>query len=273
MPNRSFSLAVAFLMLLILYACSPNNTTVDNSFKKYFDDNKVEGCFGMWDNGQNQFTIYNLPRFRDSAYLPASTFKVVNSLIALHTGRIFSDTLVIPWDGQKRWLESWNKDMNMKEAFALSNVGYYQEVARRIGKDTMQVWLDSLKYGTRKITTSIDSFWLDNSLKITADEQLGLMKKLYFKQLTFNARSQEIVKGLMMREGNANYKLSYKTGWGFLPNGNPLGWVVGWIEENQHVYFFTMNVESKNPKADLIPIRMNIMKGILKQMGFFEGKK
>ncbi len=173
------------LSLVSFFSCSPNNTTIDNSFKKYFDDNKVDGCFGLWDNGQNRFTIYNIARFRDSAYLPASTFKIVNSLIALHTGRIFSDSVVIKWDGKKR-MDAWDKDMNMKEAFEISCVPYYQEVARRIGKDTMQVWLDSLKYGTKKITGAIDSFWLDNSLKITADEQLGLMKRLYFKQLIFN---------------------------------------------------------------------------------------
>ncbi|MEO7309933.1 MAG: class D beta-lactamase [Chitinophagaceae bacterium] len=273
MSNRLAYLLFSCFLLTMFTACSPNNTTVDNSFKKYFDDNKVDGCFGLWDNGQNQFTLYNLSRFRDSAYLPASTFKVVNSLIALHTGRIFSDTVVIPWDGRKRSIEAWNKDMNMKEAFAVSNVPYYQEVARRIGKDTMQVWLDSLKYGTRKITSAIDTFWLDNSLKITADEQLGLMKRLYFKQLMFNARSQEIVNGMMLRESNANYKLSYKTGWGTIENGNQLGWVVGWIEENKHVYFFAMNVESKDPNPDMVAIRMNILKGILKQLGFFEGKK
>jgi len=256
-----------------LFSCSPNNAEVDNSLKKYFDDNKVEGCFGLWDNGQNRFTVYNMPRFRDSAYLPASTFKIVNSLIALHTGRIFSDSVVIKWDGKQRSIDAWNKDLSMKEAFAVSSVPYYQEVARRIGKDTMQVWLDSLKYGTRKITGPIDSFWLNNTLKITADEQVGLLKKLYFKQLVFNRRSQEIVNNMMLRENNANYKLSYKTGWGYLPNGNPLGWIVGWIEENKHVYFFAMNCESKDPNADMAAIRMNILKGILKQLGFFEGKK
>ncbi len=67
----------------------------------------------------------------------------------------------------------------------LSAVPYYQEVARRIGKDTMQFWLDSLSYGTKKITTAIDTFWLDNSLKITPDEELGLVKRLYFNQLAF----------------------------------------------------------------------------------------
>lgn len=252
--------------------CSPNNTTVDDSFKKYFDDNKVEGCFGLWDNGQNQFTIYNMARFRDSAYLPASTFKVVNSLVALHTGRLFSDSVIIKWDGVKRRIE-WDKDMSMKEAFQVSCVPYYQEVARRIGKDTMQVWLDSLKYGTKKITSAIDTFWLDNSLKITADEQLGLMKRLYFKQLVFNKRSQEIVHGMMLKESNANYKLSYKTGTGTLPNGHLLGWVIGWIEENNHVYFFSMNCDSKDINVDMPAARLTILKGILKQLGFFEGKK
>jgi beta-lactamase class D len=270
---RRYSFVFCFLVFILLLSSCTNNTTVDNSLKKYFDDNKVDGCFGLWDNGQNQFVIYNLNRFRDSAYLPASTFKVVNSLIALHTGRIFSDTVVIPWDGRKRWIDSWNKDMNMREAFAVSNVGYYQEVARRIGRDTMQNWLDSLKYGSQKITTAIDTFWLDNSLRITADEQLGLMKRMYFKQLPFDHRSQEIVNSMMLKENNANYKLSYKTGWGSLPNKDQLGWTVGWIEENKHVYFFAMNVQSKDRNIDMVAVRMNVLKGILKQLGFMEGKK
>lgn len=264
--------ACLFLLVVCLYGCD-NNTTVDNDLKKYFDENKVEGCFGIWDNTQNHFTIYNLGRYRDSTYLPASTFKIVNSLIALHTGKVFSDTVVIPWDGKVRSIEAWNKDMNMYQAFQVSNVGFYQEVARRIGKDTMQYWLDSLKYGTRKIRSRIDSFWLDNSLKISADEELGLVKKLYFKQLPFDNRSQEMVKRMMLKEDSTNYKLSYKTGWGSLPNGNQLGWVVGWIEENKHVYFFAMNVESKDANIDMVKVRMNILKGILKQQGFFEGKK
>ena len=276
---RLFVVLPFLSILIFISACTPNNTVIDNSLKKYFDDNHVEGCFGLWDNGQNRFTIYNLERFRDSAYLPASTFKVVNSLIALHTGRFFSDTVVIKWDGKTRFYPNgdtaklWNKDLSMKEAFNASAVPFYQEVARQIGKDTMQMWLDSLKYGSQKITSAIDTFWLDNSLKITADEQVGLMKKLYFKQLVFNSRSQEIVHRMMLQEDSAQYKLSYKTGWGFLPNGNPLGWAVGWIEENKHVYFFALNLESKDHKADIGKMRLQILKSILKQLGFFEGKK
>ena len=158
------------MLIVFLNACSPNNVKQDKSLKKYFDENKVDGCFALMDNGTGRFTIYNLSRYRDSSYLPASTFKIVNSLIGLQTGKISSDSMVIKWDGIKRRVNDWNKDLTMYEAFRVSAVNYYQEVARRIGKDTMQHWLDSLGYGTKKITTKIDSFWLDNSMKITADE-------------------------------------------------------------------------------------------------------
>lgn len=265
------------LLMLLLNACSPNNVKVDNSLSKYFDEQKVTGCFGLYDNGQNEFTIYNLSRYRDSAYLPASTFKIVNSLIGIETGRIRDENMVIPWDGIHRQRSDWNKDLTMAEAFKVSSVPYYQAIARCIGKDTMQYWLDSLgyagKYGKALIKTPIDSFWLNNAIKITPDEQLGLVKKLYFDQLPFQKRTQRIVKQVMLREKNANYTLSYKTGWGFRENGNSIGWVVGWVEENIHPYFFVLNIESADTNIDMSNVREAILKNILNNLGFLKGKK
>lgn len=276
---------IKFLVVVLIlntFACTPNNVTVDDSLKKYFDDNKVTGAFGLFDNGQGQFTVYNLSRYKDSTYLPASTFKIINSLIGIQTGKITNEKMVIPWDNVVRIFpngdtaKAWNKDLTMEEAFKVSAVPYYREVARRIGKDTMQHWIDTLGYGSRykkfEIANNIDTFWLDNTLKVTPDEELGLVKKLYFNQLPFQGRAQDIVKKVMLQENNSNYKLSYKTGWGFTENGNALGWVVGWIEENQHPYFFVLNVEGPH-NTDMLTVRKNILDGILKQLGFFEGKK
>ena len=206
-------------------------------------------------------------------FLPASTFKIVNSLIGLQSGAILNDTMMIKWDGVKRSNEEWNKDMGMTEAFKLSNVGYYQEVARRIGKDTMQKWIDSIGYGNKNISGPIDSFWLNNTLKISPDEQLGLLKRLYFDQLPFRKSVHEDVKKVMVQEENTAYKLSYKTGWGFDEQKNNIGWIVGWIEENNHVYFFVTFVKGGTAEIDMRAIRLNITKGILKQLGFFEGRK
>jgi beta-lactamase class D len=262
-------LSIFFASLL---SCSQNNVKKAPSLKKYFDQYNARGCFALMDNGTGRFTVYNLKRYRDSSYLPASTFKIVNSLIGLQTGKISSDTMLIKWDGVKRWNPDWNKDLTMTEAFKVSAVNYYQEVARRIGKDTMQFWLDSLHYGSGKIRSSIDSFWLDNTLKITPDEQLGLVKRLYFGQLPFFKTYQQEVKRVMIVENNADYQLAYKTGWGFRENGNSLGWIVGWIEENEHPYFFVLNIESADKNFDMFDIRKKMLKDILTQLGFFKGK-
>ncbi|MBO9200081.1 MULTISPECIES: class D beta-lactamase [Niastella] len=270
-------ITAGFLVSLTLAACSPNNVTVDNSLKKYFDQNKVTGCFGLFDNGQGHFSIYNLPRFSDSVYTPASTFKIVNSLIGLEEGIVADTNTVFKWDSVNRPRTECNRDMTMWDAFRISCPPWYQELARRIGQTKMQHWIDTLGYARRrdtfKIKNNLDTFWLDNSAKVTADEELGLVKKLYFDQLPFQKRSQRIVRSMMLWEDNSNYKLSYKTGWNTTPQGNQLGWIVGWIEENKHPYFFVLQVESPDPNIDFKSIRINLLKQILKEYGFFEGKK
>ena len=255
----------------LLSSCSMNNVEQDNSFKKYFDENKVNGSFALFDNGRGKFVMYNLKR-DTTRILPASTFKIVNALIALQTGVITTDSTIIKWDGVQRNVSNWNQDLSLAQAFRYSSVPHFQEIARRIGRDTMQKWIDSLKYGNMKIGPAIDSFWLDNSLQVSPDEEMGLVKKLYFDQLPFRKGVQKAVRDMMLQEDNSNYTISYKTGWGFNGENHAIGWVVGWIEENRHPYFFVLNIETADPEADIPAIRLNILNGILKQKGFFEGK-
>ena len=269
-----------FLVLLLfsfLFSCSVNNTREDKSLSKYFDQNQLQGTFALFDNGTGEFTVYNMNRYRDSAYLPASTFKIVNSLIGIETGVVKDSAMVIPWDGVVRNIPEWNRDLKMHEAFRYSCVPWFQELARRIGRDTMQQWLDTLGYaqlhGKPEIQNNLDTFWLDNTVKVTADEQLGLVKKLYFGQLPFQPRSQRMVKNMMLREDNANYKLSYKTGWAHTEKGHALGWIIGWIEENRHPYFFVLQVESPDRNFNMTDVRLKMLKDVLHQYGFMEGKR
>lgn len=262
----------SLLLLLLIFGCSVNKAKLDDSLKKYFDEHKADGCFTLFNNTDGKVTVYNM-RLDTTRFLPASTFKIVNSLIGLETGRITDEKMLIKWNGIKTWNEDWNKDLTMEEAFSVSAVNYYQEVARRIGKDTMQLWIDSLHYGNQNTGKYVDSFWLDNSLKISADEQLGLVKRLYFDQLPFQKRTQQIVRDLMIQENNTLYTLAYKTGWGFDEQGANIGWIVGWIEENKHPYFFTLLVKSPEKDFNMRAARLDILKKILKQYGFFEGIK
>jgi beta-lactamase class D len=292
--SRKFHVLKTFLSILaltfLMASCSQNNVTEDDSLKQYFDAAGVSGSFGMFDNGQGHFTIYNLSRFRDSAYLPAGTFDIVQALVGIQTGVLkdehtligtanpeqdstYADLLSkvshLPTDSE-HCLFSW---MEIKEAFRCACPRPFQELARRIGKDSLKRWVDSMRYGNKSMGNAIDTFWLDNHLTITSDEQLGLVKRLYFDQLPFYPRPQKIVRQMMLMESNSNYQLSYKTGEGIRKDGHAFTWVVGWVEENKHAYFFVLNADAAGSGNDLKVKGLEVLKNILKQLGFFQGKK
>src|SRR3981189_2293104 len=84
--------------------------------------------------------------------LPASTFKIPNSLVALETGVVEDpDKDVFKWDGVTRSIEAWNKDHTLRSAIAASAVPVYQEIARRIGSERLPQTLHLLEYGNRDI--------------------------------------------------------------------------------------------------------------------------
>ncbi len=270
--KRLFHFTAILLLATAFAGCTFNNVKIDNQLKKYFDKYGAVGCFGMFDNSRGVFTIYNLDRFK-KPYMPASTFKIANALIAMQSGKITDDSVIIRWDGIKRPVEAWNQDLSLYQAFRVSAVPAFQEIARKIGRDTMQYWLDSLKYGNRTIGVSLDSFWLNQSLLITPDEQLGLVKRLYFRQLPFRASVQESVKKMMIQENNSSYQLAFKTGWGATEKGKPLAWIVGWMEENRHVYPFVLNFEIDPAREEQLPeIRLKMLKEILTDLGFYKGR-
>ncbi len=269
----ALKLTAAFICFLFLNpGCSLNNVKTDESLKVHFEKYSANGCFGMFDNSRGIFTIYNLERLK-KPYTPASTFKIPHSLIALQTGRLLDDSTRIKWDSVVRPRTEWNQDLSLYRAFRVSSVPHFQAIARLIGRDTMQAWLDTIQYGNKKIGAAEDSFWLDQTLKITPDEQLGMVKRLYFRQLPFRSSVQESVKKMMIQENNSVYQLAFKTGWGETEEGKPMGWMVGWIEENRHIYPFVLNFEiNKEKESELPVIREALLKDILTDLGFFKGR-
>lgn len=264
--------AIALFIIVLISSCSLNNVSTNDDLKKYFDEYRVDGSFAMFDNSRGEHTIYNGKR-DTTRFMPASTFKIVNAMVALQTGRLSTDSSIIPWDGVVRENPEWNKDLSLYQAFRVSSVPHFQWIARQVGRDTMQRFLDSVHYGNMKIGPRIDSFWLDNSLKISPDEQVGLVKMVYFRQFKFLRQSvQDQVKRMMIQENNTTYQLAYKTGWGKTEAGNELGWMVGWIEENRHVYFFALNLESTDHNINMVEVRKKILTNILTHLGFFKGK-
>jgi len=261
---------ILLLVAILVNACAPNNVKVEKDWEKYFTKYKVEGCFMLFNNSQGTFKVYNLDRAQQR-FLPASTFKIFNSLVGLETGVLRDTASVIPWDGITRDVPEWNQTLSMQHAFQISAVPYFQEVARRVTKPVMQKWLDSIKYGNMQISR-IDTFWLDNSLKISPDEQLGFIKKLYFDGLPFHKVTMQNVRQMMLMIENPKYSLSYKTGMG-MDGKKAIAWMVGWIEENGHPTFFVLNFETENKSMDVPAVRMELLNSLLADAGYMQGLK
>jgi beta-lactamase class D len=239
-----------------------SNLKAETDLKPYFQDYK--GAFVLYYRNENQYTRYN-PERCDERFLPASTFKIMNSLIGLETGVIPDENYVIQWDGVQYPISAWNQDHSMKTAFQNSVVWYYRELARRVGSEKMQKYIDLAEYGNQDISGPADLFWLAGGLRISADEQVELLKRLYGSDLPFSERSMRIVREIMVLDKNENYQLSGKTGSGQVGN-TYIGWFVGYVEKNENVYFFAVNIENTKDDANGIKAK-GIALDILSSLG------
>lgn len=200
-------------------------------------------------------------------YLPASTFKIPHSLIALETGVVASDTSLFPWDGQPRQMAAWEADLPFREAFQRSCVPCYQEVARRIGLARMQQWLDTLAYGHMVVdSSSLDRFWLTGPSRISPQEQVDFLQRLYAETLPLSARTFRLMRQIMAIDTTGERVLYGKTGWAIRPDGQH-GWFVGYETAPAGVRFFATLVEP-GPDFDmarLAALRIDLTRQALAQ--------
>lgn len=223
----------------------------------------AEGAFVLYDAAANRLLVHNPERAR-SRFLPASTFKVLNSLIALETGVLTDEREVIPWDGVDRG-DWWNGDMDMAKAFERSAVWFYQEVARRVGEERMGEWVRRVGYGSEEIGGGLDQFWLRGDLRISAEEQVALLRRLHAGELPFSERSQDIVRRIMRMEQGEGYVLRGKTGWAWHDRVN-YGWLVGWVEKEESTYFFATQIESAEEDFPMRRAQQEITRGALREL-------
>ena len=93
------------------------------------------------------------------------------------------------------------------------------------------------------------------------------------RQFPFFDNYEQIVMNAMLMEVKPTHRLSYKTGLGVKEDGTPITWIVGWIEENEHPYFFVLNMETKDKSINLEDARMTVLRNILTQLNFFKGQR
>jgi beta-lactamase class D len=245
---------------------APPRSEIRDSLAKRFADAGTAGTFVGYK--VEDYTIIASDRDRSALpQSPASTFKIPNSLIALETGVVQDpDKDVFVWDGVKRPIEAWNKDHTMRSAIAVSAVPVYQEIARRIGPERMQKYVDLFEYGNRDIGGGIDQFWLTGALRIDPIDQIDFVDRLRRRALPVSKRSQDIVCDILPVTKVGDSIIRVKSGLLGAERGDPsLGWMVGWAEKGEAPTVFALNMDCKDQR--LIGERMPLMQACLTDIG------
>lgn len=238
-----------FLWVLSLHVWG-ENLVLKDLFERY----NLQGTMVIQSLNESKEFVYNEQR-ATTPLLPASTFKILNTLIALNENIIDNETSVILWDKKDKGMPQWNQDQTLKTAFQYSCVWCYQEFAQKIGLVKYQHYLKQLHYGNEQISHNVTTFWLKGELKITAKEQISFLKKLYSNDLPFKRVHLDTLKSIMIEEENELYTLRAKTGWATSEKPNH-GWYVGYIQMPNDVWFFATNIITKS--ALDLPLRKKI---------------
>lgn len=184
------------------------------------------------------------PDRSDVRIAPASTFKIPNALIQLQTGTVSgADDDLLAWDGVSRG-GSWDDAQSLRTAFRRSAVWAFQAWTAETGHAAMREQIAGLNYGNGEIggPESVTTFWLDGTLRISAREQIGFLRRLEARDLPFRSDVMEDVIDIMETDRGETWVLRAKTGWGIREDPH-VGWYVGWLETGDEVYFFALNVD------------------------------
>lgn len=237
------------------------------SLASSFDAQKVTGTFVLYDLPTNTRHVFNASRAAQR-FIPASTFKIPNTVIGLEVGAVKSVDEILPYGGKPQPIKAWEHDMPLREAIQLSAVPIYQELARRVGLERMADKVKAFHYGNTEVGTVVDEFWLQGPLKISALEQAEFLARLVQGKLRAKTESIAAVKEITLRETNGGHELHYKTGWGMPPGEPQIGWLVGWVQSKEGTSTFALNIDLT--KSEDAPKRLIVAKECLKMLGTFK---
>lgn len=234
---------------LLICICMTFTSTAKNiqldEFQKILDSLDLTGSILIFDDANSTYYSNDF-EWSNKGFIPASTYKIPNTIIGLELGTLKDEQELFHWDGQKRRFPQWEKDMNLKEAFKVSCLPCYQELARKNGLKGMKKMSKKINYGSMKIhKKTLDNFWLKGQSKISPFQQIDFLRRLYHQELPIQQKTYDIMSDIMIHAIKGQKILRGKTGWGD-EKGKDLGWFVGYVVHGEKVYFFATCVQPKN---------------------------
>ena len=261
--GTAMKMLLACLLLIATGHVYARDVEQNPGIDRLFNQAGITGTFVLYDVSAARFIVHDQPR-AEQRFIPASTFKVANSLIGLATGVVASVDEVLPYGGKPQPVKAWEQDMGLREAIKISNVPVYQELARRIGLNRMRENLALIPYGNADTGAEVDTFWLKGPLEISAIEQTEFLARLAQDGLPYDTSVQQSVREILQLDTGDGWVLFGKTGWTSTPVPD-LGWWVGWVVRDGRIFSFALNIDM--PDQSYVPKRVELGKACLKALG------
>lgn len=204
------------------------------------------GSFVLYDDKNDTWMIYNKEE-AVTRLTPVSTYKIYDALLGLEAGIISPQSSLIAWDGQRYEYDLWNADQTLHSAMENSVTWYFQAIDRQAGFAAVKNYIREIGYGSQTAAGDLSSYWTDSTLTISPVEQVEMLKKFYYNRFGFSPENINAVKDSIYLYTKGDSSVYGKTGTGKEKEKNTLGWFVGYIEQDERVYFFATSLQNEEP--------------------------
>ncbi len=241
------TLILILALMLFSAACADRDESVISvDYGVYFGGR--EGCAVFYDPAENEMEVYN-GEMANTRFSPNSTFKIIAMLEGLKYGVLTDENSHMHYNGGDYPFESWERDIDLKDAFKESCVWYFRQVIDGVGQENMQTDLENLGYGNCDVslwqgngeapTPDTNGFWLGSSLEISPVEMTHIIADIFEGRTDYESSHIDILKDIMQSEVQNIYG---KTGAG----RDNSAWYSGFYENNGKKIYFAVHMEGKD---------------------------
>ena len=258
-----FALLIACIPVLVGVAQEPATPNLARHFEG------LDGTFVVLNGTTGEYIRHNATR-AIQRFAPCSTFKIPHTAILLESGAAPDPTFTLKYDPALKQTTNWARDFDLHSAFKASALWYYHAMARRVGMPVERQFVERFQYGNADTSGGLDSagwvFWVDGTLRISADEQVQFLRSFYEGKLGVSDRTTRLTKEIMIAEETPSWRLSAKTG-ACQPSGEATSnWYVGYVETSRGVYYFALQMGAKD-YGRAYSERIPISRAILTELG------
>jgi beta-lactamase class D len=261
-------------LLAALFLVAAAGPAGGQDLSKHFQG--IDGTFVLLDGQTGRSTRWNAAR-AEQRFAPCSTFKIPNTAILLETGAASDPEFIVKYHpALKASREAWRKDHTLRTAYRESVLWYYHALAKTAGLPAEARLVKQFGYGNADTSGGVDGarpFWIDGSLRISANEQVAFLERLRNGKLGLSPRVDRLTKEIMIAEQTPAGTLRAKTG-ACQPQGDRqvTMWYVGYVEKAAGVWYFALEMGDTDFER-LFEVRVSKARDILADLGILPAPK